>query len=59
MLGRFEWWQNWFDKKQKFARTQEKQMNEDRFNTICVGTGLPNIHQKSTFNFKCSSKKRA
>ena len=52
MIGRFEWWQNWFEKKQKYARTDQKQMDEDRFNTVCVGTGLPNIHQKSTFNFK-------
>lgn len=52
MKGRFEWWPLWFEKKQKYARTEVKQMNEDRFNAVCVGTGLPNIHQKSTFNFK-------
>ena len=52
MKGRFEWWNEWFEKKQKYARTDEKQLDEDRFNSICVGTGLPNIHQKSTFAFR-------
>jgi methionine-gamma-lyase len=51
MKGRFEWWNEWFEKKQKYARTDQKQMDEDRFNSVCVGTGLPNIHQKSTFSF--------
>lgn len=27
-------------------------MDADKFNAICAGTGLPNIHQKSTFKFK-------
>ena len=51
MKGRFEWWPNWIEKKHKYAKTDVKQMDEDDFNAICVGTGLPAIHQKSTFNF--------
>ncbi|MCC5920396.1 MAG: aminotransferase class I/II-fold pyridoxal phosphate-dependent enzyme [Cyclobacteriaceae bacterium] len=52
MKNRLEWWPQWFEKKQKYARTTEKQMDQDRFNAICAGTGLPAIHQKSTFKFE-------
>ncbi|MDF2447723.1 MAG: mdeA [Bacteroidota bacterium] len=52
MKGRFYWWNEWKARKQKYAQTTEKQLNADKFNAICAGTGLPNIHQKSTFKFK-------
>jgi methionine-gamma-lyase len=52
MKNRFTWWEEWIRKKHKYARTNEKQMDPDVFNAICAGTGLPNIHQKSTFKFK-------
>ncbi|MFN3916942.1 MAG: trans-sulfuration enzyme family protein [Flavobacteriales bacterium] len=52
MKGRFDWWPNWVERKKAYARTQEKQLDAEKFNAICVGTGLPNIHQKSTFKFK-------
>lgn len=52
MIGRFEWWPAWLEKKQKYARTDEKFMDEDRFNAAAVGTGLPDISQRSTFNFR-------
>ena len=52
MKGRFDWWPGWISRKQAYARAAEKQMDTDRFNAICAGTGLPNIHQKSTFKFK-------
>ena len=52
MKGRFEWWPEWIKRKHAYAASTEKQMNVDRFNAICAGTGLPNIHQKSTFKFK-------
>ncbi len=52
MAKRFEWWDAWIEKKHKYATTEEVQMNEDRFNAVCAGTGLPNISQKSTFKFK-------
>jgi len=48
---RFPWWENWIEKKHKYARTDEKWLDEDRFNAICVGNGLPDISQRSTFNF--------
>ncbi|MCT4666033.1 MAG: aminotransferase class I/II-fold pyridoxal phosphate-dependent enzyme [Flavobacteriales bacterium] len=52
MKGRFDWWPNWVEKKNKYLRSEEKQLNADVFNAICSGTGLPSIHQKSTFKFR-------
>jgi methionine-gamma-lyase len=52
MKGRFDWWPNWLAKKQQYASTSEKFIDEDRFNAIAVGTGLPDISQRSTFNFR-------
>lgn len=52
MKGRFYWWPEWAKRKKTYAYSAEKQMDADKFNAICAGTGLPNIHQKSTFKFK-------
>ena len=52
MKNRFEWWPEWINRKRAYSKTSEKQMDVDKFNSICAGTGLPNIHQKSTFKFK-------
>lgn len=52
MKGRFDWWNNWIERKHKYNKCSEKQLDQDKFNAICAGTGLPNIHQKSTFKFK-------
>ncbi|MFT7345120.1 MAG: methionine-gamma-lyase [Lentimonas sp.] len=52
MKGRFDWWPNWLEKKHAYATTDEKFIDEDRFNSIAVGTGLPDICQRSTFNFR-------
>lgn len=52
MSKRFDWWDKWIEKKHKYAQADVKQMHPSDFNAICVGTGLPNIHQKSTFNFQ-------
>lgn len=52
MEGRFTWWKAWVEKKNKYVRSEEKQLDADIFNSICSGTGLPNIHQQSTFKFK-------
>lgn len=51
MEKRFPWWPEWLRKKRAYARTDEKFMDEDRFRAISVGTGLPDICQRSTFNF--------
>lgn len=52
MKGRFAWWENWMEKKKKYAQSEDKQMDKDNFQAVCVGTGLPSISQRSTFNFK-------
>jgi len=52
MVNRFEWWNRWIYKKHKYAQTSDKQLDKDKFNSICVGIGLPSIHQTSTFNFQ-------
>lgn len=52
MKGRFEWWRTWVEKKHKYAQTEEKFLDENRFSAISVGTGLPDISQRSTFNFR-------
>lgn len=52
MKGRFTWWESWIEKKHKYLISEETQLDADIFNSICSGTGLPNIHQKSTFKFK-------
>lgn len=52
MKGRFTWWEAWIEKKHKYLLSEETQLDADIFNSICSGTGLPNIHQKSTFKFK-------
>lgn len=52
MKNRFVWWPEWIKRKHAYAQATEKQMDSDQFNAICAGTGLPNIHQKSTFKFK-------
>ncbi|GAB4268849.1 MAG: methionine gamma-lyase [Candidatus Rifleibacteriota bacterium] len=46
------WFDNWIERKEKYARTDEKFMSADRFGSIGVGIGLPNIVQKSTFSFR-------
>lgn len=46
------WFANWVERKQKYARTKEKFLSADRFGSIGVGIGLPNIVQKSTFSFR-------
>jgi methionine-gamma-lyase len=51
MKGRFYWWEEWMERKHNFGVATEKQLNADKFNAICAGTGLPNIHQRSTFKF--------
>lgn len=52
MKGRFNWWPDWIRRKKAYAHADTLQLDADRFNAICAGVGLPNIHQKSTFKFK-------
>ncbi|MFT6719001.1 MAG: methionine-gamma-lyase [Sphingobacteriales bacterium] len=50
--SRFPWWESWIEKKHRYAQADEKFLDEDRFHSICVGNGLPDISQRSTFNFQ-------
>jgi methionine-gamma-lyase len=50
--GRFEWWDWWIDRKELWVRDAEPQLDADVFRTLCAGTGLPAIHQRSNFAFE-------
>lgn len=50
-MHKFSWWEEWLEKKKKYGRVRNSFMEQDQFKSICVGTGLPPIHQKSTFPF--------
>ncbi len=51
-MAKHSWFAGWVERKEKYARTKEKFMSADRFGSIGVGIGLPNIVQKSTFSFR-------
>jgi len=46
------WFAGWVERKEKYARTDDKFLSADRFGSIGVGIGLPSIVQKSTFSFR-------
>src|SRR5512147_171350 len=49
---RWEWWDWWIDRKTRWVRDEVRQLDEGVFRTLAAGTGLPAIHQRSTFPFK-------
>ncbi|HEY1100541.1 MAG TPA: aminotransferase class I/II-fold pyridoxal phosphate-dependent enzyme [Myxococcota bacterium] len=49
--SRFSWWPWWIERKEKWVRDDEPQLDAGRFRAIAAGIGLPAIHQKSTFAF--------
>lgn len=51
-MKRFDWWDWWQDRKDRYLVTDEPFLDRERFASICVGTGLPEIHQRSTFRFR-------
>jgi len=51
-LRRSSWWDWWLDRKERWVRDDVKQLDEGVFRALAVGTGLPPIHQRSTFPFK-------
>jgi methionine-gamma-lyase len=51
-MKRFEWWDWWQERKDRYLITDEPFLDRDRFASLCVGTGLPEIHQRSTFPFR-------
>jgi methionine-gamma-lyase len=50
-MKKFEWWNQWIEKKHQYNKAKDLQIQSDVFFSTCIGTGLPNIHQKSTFAF--------
>lgn len=51
-MPRFDWWDWWQDRKREYVVSDEPFLDEDRFTSLCVGTGLPAIQQRSTFAFR-------
>lgn len=49
--ARWDWWEWWLDRKARWVRDAEPQMDAGLFRAIAAGTGLPAIHQRSTFAF--------
>jgi methionine-gamma-lyase len=50
--GRWPWWDWWMDRKARWVRDDDPQLDEAVFRTLAAGTGLPPIHQRSNFAFK-------
>ena len=51
-LRRWPWLDWWKERKAKWVVSEASQMDEGRFRSIAVGTGLPPIEQRSTFPFR-------
>ena len=49
---RWSWWGWWMDRKRRWVRDAEHQLDEGLFRAIAAGTGLPPIHQRSNFAFR-------
>ncbi len=50
--ARFSFWEWWVDRKTRWVRDDVHQMDEGIFRALAAGTGLPPIHQRSTFPFQ-------
>lgn len=51
-MKRFEWWDWWQERKHRYLITNEAFMDAGKFASLCVGTGVPDISQHSTFRFR-------
>lgn len=51
-MTKHPWFEAWVERKEKYARAEDKFLCEETFSAIAVGTGLPDICQKSTFSFR-------
>ncbi len=47
----WEWWDWWQARKDRYLLTDEPFLDYERFSSICVGIGIPDICQRSTFSF--------
>ncbi len=50
--ARWDWWDWWMDRKRRWVRDGEPQLEEGIFRALAAGTGLPPIHQRSNFPFR-------
>lgn len=50
--ARWGFWEWWADRKARWVRDPEPQLDEAVFRSLAVGTGLPPIHQRSNFAFR-------
>jgi methionine-gamma-lyase len=50
--NRYDWWDWWQERKEKYLLSDDPFLDRERFASICVGTGLPDISQRSTFRFR-------
>lgn len=41
--ARWDWWDWWLDRKTRWVRDEEPQLDEAVFRALAVGTGLPPI----------------
>jgi methionine-gamma-lyase len=49
---RWDWWEWWLERKTRWVRDAEPQLDEQVFRQLAVGTGLPPIHQRTNFAFR-------
>src|SRR5512147_2826987 len=50
--ARFSFWDWWIDRKTRWVRDAVPQLDAGVFRALAAGTGLPPIHQRSTFAFQ-------
>jgi methionine-gamma-lyase len=50
--ARRPWWDWWIDRKTRWVRDPQSQLDEGVFRSLAAGTGLPPIHQRSNFAFR-------
>jgi methionine-gamma-lyase len=50
--ARWAWWDWWIDRKRRWVRDREPQLDEGIFRALAAGTGLPPIYQRSNFAFR-------
>src|SRR5512140_1009002 len=50
--ARWAFWDWWIDRKTRWVRDANPQLDAGVFRALAAGTGLPPIHQKSTFAFR-------
>lgn len=50
--ARWSWWPWWLERKARYVRDAQPFLDAGVFRALAAGTGLPAIHQRSTFAFR-------